>query len=526
MAKAAVKTSGVDLLQSIVKGLEQAKDGAIWGGIDTKIEHEGKKIILPADPTNMSYDAAIATLEQVKKDEEQEYDCNELVEGAPWDSLVAVYRAMQKIYGIVSPQSVQTFFGEMRPDFISVRSGPGAEDVIMVPQGQMTIPNVTKPINVSLHRSGAIISGVVRKRDRARIAEIVATARQIIREESVYKGKAIKLNVDQNGNVVLTQQPEFLDLSSTREDDIVHNRDVENLIKVNVFSPLKNTAACRKHKIPLKRGILMSGPYGTGKSLTARVTAKVANDNGWTFIMLNRSLGLASALNLAKLYQPCVIFAEDVDRTADRQEESVNDLVNILDGVDTKSNEIMVVLTTNFIDHIDKSLLRPGRFDAVISLTNPDAEAAQRLMHKYTGTLLPETEDLKEVGEVVQGMSPAAIREVVERAKLSMLSDDRKNLTAGDLRTAGYGMKQHMELLAAPPITSSDEELLGKTLVKLVEKSVMGFDSDNLRDSLDNVQRLTKANYDTTVAVHNFAKSGAAAAQGANEKAQKILDRG
>ncbi len=523
MAKAAVKTAGANLIQELAHSLSQAEDGAVWGNLDVKVKHEGRQIILPADPMNMSYDAAIASLEQIKKDEEQEYDCHELVEGAPWDSLVAVYKAMVQIYGIVSPQSVQTFFGEMRPDFIAVRSGPNPEDVIMVPQGQMTIPNVTKPINVQLHRRGAVIGGIVRRRDQARIAEIVATARAIIRDNSVYKGKAIKLSVDDDGDVILTQQPEFLDLSSTSETDIVHNRDVENLIKVNVFSPLKNTAACRKHGIPLKRGILMSGPYGTGKSLTARVTAKVANDNGWTFIMLNRSLGLASALNLAKLYQPCVIFAEDVDRTADRQEESVNDLVNILDGVDTKSNEIMVVLTTNFIDNIDKSLLRPGRFDAVISLTNPDAEAAQRLMLKYTGELLEKGADLSPVGEVVQGMSPAAIREVVERAKLSMLSDDRKQLTPADLRTAGYGMKQHMELLAAPPTHESDEEKLGKTFVKLIEKSVLGFSGDEVQHALLNIQDNVRAVREEGNRHMRLTKAAAGSAQGANEKAQKIL---
>ena len=250
MAKAAVKSGG-DILRDLVRTLDQAQDGAIWNKIDTKVEHSGCKIILPADPANMSYDAAIATLEQVKKDEEQEYDCHELVNGAPWDSLVAVFKALQRIYGIVSPQSVQTFFGEMRPDFVSVRCGHRPEDIIMVPQGQMTIPNITKPINVSLHRQGALISGVVRRRDQARIAEIVATAREIIRTESVYKGKAIKLTVDHDGDVILTQQPEFLDLGDVRESDIIHNRDVENLIKVNVFSPLKNTAACRKHGIPL-----------------------------------------------------------------------------------------------------------------------------------------------------------------------------------------------------------------------------------------------------------------------------------
>src|SRR5690606_35602369 len=143
---------------------------------------------------------------------------------------------------------------------------------------------------------------------------------------------------------------------------MIHTKETDALIRTNIFSPLKHTEACRKHKIPLKRGILLEGKYGTGKSLTARVTAKVAVDNGWTFIMLNRAQGLRAAIEFARTYQPCVIFAEDIDRVADREDENVNDLVNMLDGVVTKDMEMMICLTTNFIEKIDQALLRPGRF--------------------------------------------------------------------------------------------------------------------------------------------------------------------
>jgi transitional endoplasmic reticulum ATPase len=522
-AKSAAPQSGEDILRSIIGGIDKAKDAQIWGKIDTEIKHEGKQIVLPADPTNMSYDAAIDALERIKADENQEYDCNELVAGAPWDSLVAVFRAMQKIYGVVSPQSMKTFFGEIRPDFVSVRTGPRERDVIMVPMGQMSIPNVSSPIMVQLDRQGCRVIGTVKKRDRARLVEIVDMAKEIVRTESVYKSKSIKITVDDKGQLVLTQQPEFIDLSDVSEDDVVHNRDVEELVRVNVFSPLKNTAACRKHKIPLKRGILMSGPYGTGKSLTARVTAKVANDNDWTFIMLNRSLGLKAALQLARLYQPCVIFAEDVDRTADRSEESVNDLVNTLDGVDTKSNEIMVVLTTNYIEHIDKSLLRPGRFDAVITLANPDAEAAQRLVRKYAGVLLPHDADLAPVGETVAGISPAAIREVVERAKLAMLADDRAGLTADDLRIAGNGMRQHLDLLKAPVPDLGPKELLWQGMLGAFRDVIVDYESVDNSPHFDEVNKGLKRVLDAVGMTTHLTKAAGAAAQGANEKAAQLL---
>jgi SpoVK/Ycf46/Vps4 family AAA+-type ATPase len=71
------------------------------------------------------------------------------------------------------------------------------------------------------------------------------------------------------------------------------------------------------HKVPLKRGVLLEGPYGTGKTLTAFVTAKKCVENGWTFIMLDRVAALKEALTFARMYAPAVVFAEDIDRSVE-----------------------------------------------------------------------------------------------------------------------------------------------------------------------------------------------------------------
>lgn len=426
---------------------EQVKEVTDWTKIDTQVKFMGREIVLPGDPEAMDYDVAIETIERIRDQENQEYDVRELVAGAPWDTLVAVYQAMQQIYGVVMAESMKTWFGEIKPDFITVHTGHRNEDRLQVPMGQMSLPGVEKPVYIQMDRAGTFVLGTVRRRDRARLVEIANLAREIIKSRSVYKGKAIRLNVDDHGDIELHQQPEFLDLTKVRESDIIHTDATEALIRTNVFAPLKHTAECRKNRIPLKRGILLEGKYGTGKSLTARVTAKIATDNGWTFIMLNRSQGLKSAIEFAREYQPCVIFAEDIDRAADREDEDVNDLVNLLDGMISKTMEMMVVLTTNFIDKIDRSLLRPGRFDAVISIDAPDSKTAQRIIRSYSAGLLEDDADLSEVGEATAGMIPASIREVVERAKLAMLTEGRTFLTPEDLRISAIGMQRHMALL-------------------------------------------------------------------------------
>jgi SpoVK/Ycf46/Vps4 family AAA+-type ATPase len=284
-------------------------------------------------------------------------------------------------------------------------------------------------------------------------------------------------------------------------------------------------------RIPLKRGILLEGRYGTGKSLTARVTAKVAADNGWTFLMLDRSQGLQSAIEFAQHYQPCVIFAEDIDRCADRDDEDVNDLVNMLDGLISKDMEMMVVLTTNFIEKIDRALLRPGRFDAVISIQPPDAETAERLVHAYARDLLDETADLSEVGEVIAGQIPATIREVVERAKLAMLTEGRKFLTEEDLEVSAIGMKRHMALLEPTESEATPAEKLFDAIKLVMSASVSEAGIEDLATersltaSTNILERQIDRVEDRQRATHHAAMGAAGAAKKAADNTEKLVGR-
>jgi hypothetical protein len=484
----------VNATKQVLRDAREIETVTDWTKIDTQIEFEGKKIRLPADPTAMGYDDAIATIQSIKEQEAQTFDVQELVAGAPWDTLVAVYLAMQDIYGVVIAKSVQTFFGEIRPDFITVETGPYQQDRVQVPMGRMMLPGVSEPIHVMMRPNGTVIVGTVKRSDRARLVEIANRARELVRTQSVYKGKAIRLNVDEDGDLQLNVQPEFLDLASVRESDMIHTRETGMLIETNILAPLKHTEACRKNKVPLKRGILLEGRYGTGKSLTARVTAKVATDHNWTFIMLNRSQGLKAAIEFARMYQPCVIFAEDIDRSADREDEKVNDLVNLLDGVVTKNMEMMVVLTTNHIENIDRSLLRPGRFDAVISIDAPDSETAERIIRAYAGNLLALTENLAEVGTSTAGMIPASIREVVERAKLGMLTEGRDRLTTDDLLASAIGMQRHMALLNPPSGEKSIGDRLSDIIVEYLILANIADAPFATADQVTKLRQLTNSN--------------------------------
>lgn len=449
-----------------------------FNDVDVSVENDGTKIVLPALPHKMTEDEAIIALQVAKAKKLQKYDITETVSGVPWDAAVAVYRALAKKYGVISPQSIRTWFGDILPTFITVETGPKRDDRLQIPIGVYTIPNFKNNINVQLSPTGVVINGTVTLEERKELSGIVEDAREILRTDSIYKGKAIVFDVNDKNELDLTKQPRFMDMDGVKESDAIYTEETTSAIETNIFSPIRNTAHCRTHKVPLKRGILLGGTYGVGKTLTALVTAKVATDNGWSFMSISRSKGLKAALEFSRSYQPCVLFAEDVDRVGDRQNEAVNDLINLMDGIETKRSEVIVVLTTNHIERIDKALLRPGRFDALIQIQAPDADTVGRLIRAFAGKLLPAGEDLAEVGAVIAGQVPAIVREVVDKSKLAMFTRGSSKLSAGDLLTAARTMRRQMDLLQDDKKEPTPAEQLYEGTVSAIKDAVERDDVD------------------------------------------------
>ena len=73
----------------------------------------------------------------------------------------------------------------------------------------------------------------------------------------------------------------------------------------------------------------------------------------------------------------------------------MDEILNVIDGIESKGTEIITVLTTNNLGNITSAMLRPGRLDAIVSVRAPDAKAAQQLVRLYAGTLLAADDDLQ-----------------------------------------------------------------------------------------------------------------------------------
>lgn len=457
-------------LQREAEELEKAKK-VNWDKLDMKVGYSGRVITLPEDPAKMPTKVAIATLQRLQRDEETEVQVHEVIDAYPLDAAVAFVKAMQRLYGWASPVPVPGFFGPKPPSYTGIKVGKGRADIVQCPFGGFMLPGVSKMIQTGIYNGGQnfVIHGVVLQKEKQIILELATETRRIVEAESIYKGKAVRISVDEEGNFTTANPPEFMDTDKVGEEDLVFNSETQDQINTNILVPIKNTARCLRESVPLKRGILLEGRYGTGKSLTAAMVARVCEQNGWTFILLNRVQGLRPALEFANRFAPAVVFAEDIDRIAADRDEATNDLINVIDGVISKNSQIMTILTTNFIEKLNPVILRPGRLDAVVSLKEPDEETVKRLIMHYARNLLPKNADLTVSAKELAGQIPASIRECVERAKLGMIGRGDTKLSDKDIEVAAKTMKNHLALLNKDQTKPSDADVLATTLRKVVQ---------------------------------------------------------
>lgn len=452
-----------------------------YAHVDTDVVHLGTKLIMPAEPAPMSYDEGITLLQRKKKEDEAAVDVDERLQVFPFDGAIALMKAMKEQFGWATPVPTPGFFGPEPPTFASVPIGP--KETTQVVWGSFAVPGIDGRLSTGVYKDPENrrlfrIAGTIRRKHMPLFRKLADLTRRIAEEQSIYRSKAIHLVTKPDGTIS-EDPPRFLDLGNVNPEELTFSDDIRQLVDTNLFTPIEKTAACRAAKVPLKRGVLLAGPFGTGKTLTAFVAATKAVKNGWTFILVDRSSALKDALAFARLYQPAVVFAEDIDRAISGETRTVkiDDLLNTIDGIESKGTEILVVLTTNDLHSISPAMLRPGRLDAIIPVEAPDAKAAEKLMRIYGRGLIKDDEDLTAAGEAMRGRIPAAIRECVERAKLFAISvneDGSTGLTCSALVGSARQMQAHLDLLAGKQQSKlSHAHVLGEALASVVKEHAL-----------------------------------------------------
>ena len=348
-------------------------------------------------PTASKLDDVISALQWTQKkdkDQEKEVAFSREFHCFPLDGAYAFHQVLASAFGWVDMVPTPGFFGSSPPVMIEIEVAYGK--TAQIPWGRVQIPaweggHLQTGIRDNPPRFH--LQGSVQKRFLPQAHEIGDRIQQKLIEASIYRGQAVRISFewkrDETPFDPMEHSPKFL--RPGQKEELIFNVQTWRLLRVGLFTPIEHVAVCRAKKIPLRRGILLAGPYGTGKTMTALATASEAVRHGWTFWYAPDGRDFCSVVELARQYEPAVVFVEDIDRiTAGDRDHALDQVLNVLDGLDSKQSEIIVVVTTNDLDAIHPAMLRPGRIDSVITLDMSDADAATRLVVRYGGELISE----------------------------------------------------------------------------------------------------------------------------------------
>lgn len=268
-----------------------------------------------------------------------------------------------------------------------------------------------------------------------------------ITKQAFYKNCAVELAVDDEGFIILSP-PKVRVLEKMTRDDLILPKHLKTQIEAFLFDPIEFPDMWRKSGANLRRGSLLIGPPGTGKTQTCRIAANLAIKNGWCVFYIGDSRGISQALTLAQNHSPALLICEDIDRQLGKKRDAATDrLLNAIDGLD-RSSEVKLICTTNDASQLPEALTRDGRFSGKYIFTLPDAWAAEKLLQLYLGSSAPD--DLTSAAAICAGMLPASIREVSERARgfsLHRTKDPKANPTAEDVRLSALSVRSaNMEM--------------------------------------------------------------------------------
>lgn len=384
-----------------------------------------------------------------------------------YEAAYALNAVLTEKFGWANGIPTPGFFGPKPPQMLSVPIDVGKN--VQVPWGRFALPNIGP--------EGWIQSGTTQKDDGRVVFQLVGNVKRVyepvineliedvkkhIRERSIYRNRAFRVKLfDAYGNRLPMPEPEFIELDPNVNRELVLPERTAISVETNIFTPIRQTARVVKHGIPLKRGVLLAGQFGTGKTMIATATANLALHHGWTYVECVSIDELPEVVRLARQYgdgeHGVVLFCEDIDRLmrGDERTVEIDQVLNVIDGVESKGTALMIVLTTNELEKITTAMLRPGRLDAIIHIPAPDAAAAVKLARQYGRGLIAESDPLTESGKSLDGKIPAIIREVVERSKLRAISitaeDSDLVVTDEALAFAAQEMDEHVRLLMPKP---------------------------------------------------------------------------
>jgi len=276
--------------------------------------------------------------------------------------------------------------------------------------------------------------------DQAAAQQVVEEVRQHAVARNVFRGQVISLRGEmfghgRGGSGGGGQALRFLERPRLDRSEVILPPTVLDGIERQVLGVARHADQLLASGQHLKRGVLLHGAPGTGKTHTIRYLLGRLPDVTVVVLSGDALHWIAEACSVARTLQPSVVVVEDVDLIAEErgtrfgQHQLLFQLLNEMDGLGEDA-DVTFLLTTNRPDLLEAALAaRPGRVDHAVELPVPDAEARRQLIELYRGSLVLDLSDPDVVIKRTDGVTAAFLKELLRRAAL----------TAAEIAPAGPG---------------------------------------------------------------------------------------
>lgn len=285
-------------------------------------------------------------------------------------------------------------------------------------------------------------------------------------ENSLLRGKVISLAA--SGFEHTTEGVTFIARPDVTADDVILPAGVLDRITEHVVGIAEHRDELRRLGQHLKRGVLLYGPPGSGKTHTVRHLMSITPSH--TCLVLSgetlRFIGLAA--HLARALQPALVVLEDCDLIAEDRDYTSGakpllfEVLDAMDGLDADA-DVTFLLTTNRVESMERALTqRPGRVDLAVEIPVPDAAGREQLLRLYSPA--PDTFSeaaITETAELIDGTTASFTKELVRRAVLASaiagesLGDDHLVSAARSLMSDAEELSR---VLLGHPSARADED--------------------------------------------------------------------
>jgi proteasome regulatory subunit len=226
-------------------------------------------------------------------------------------------------------------------------------------------------------------------------------------------------------------------------------------VREAVEDPLLRPELYKKVGIEPPKGVLLVGPPGTGKTLLAKAVAHQTNATFIRFVgseLVQKYIGEGARLvrelfEMAREKAPSIVFIDELDSigakrldvatSGDREvQRTLMQLLSELDGFNP-IGEVKIMAATNRPDILDEALLRPGRFDRIITIPIPNYDARLEIFKIHTQKMnVDTTVNLPDLAAKTEGATGADIKAMCTEAGMFTIRDNRDSIAMSDFERA------------------------------------------------------------------------------------------